>query len=208
MTGDFLCEAFALVGLPAWVIDDACVVQSANSLTLNYNDRVRERAGGKLHISDIAAAAMLRDAMRGDDEECSVRSFPVKDSRGSARDVLHVFPIRGGSRARFPDCAAVVIITSIAPPAARPELLQSVYGLTRAEAEVARRLVMGSSIDHISVCNGTSPNTVRSQLRKVLEKTGCNRQAEAVALLSAFSGFSSIGNGAQSGELCPAMASA
>jgi DNA-binding CsgD family transcriptional regulator len=36
----------------------------------------------------------------------------------------------------------------------------------------------------IAAQGGVSRNTVRTQLRGVLEKTGCSRQAEVVALLS------------------------
>lgn len=51
------------------------------------------------------------------------------------------------------------------------------YRLARsAESEVARCIALGQSVDHISARSGTSPNTVRSHLRKVLEKTQCSRQ--------------------------------
>ncbi|WP_247466839.1 helix-turn-helix transcriptional regulator [Bradyrhizobium sp. 62] len=35
--------------------------------------------------------------------------------------------------------------------------------------------------------NGVSPNTVRVQVRGVLEKTGCQRQTDVVALLGGIS---------------------
>jgi hypothetical protein len=34
---------------------------------------------------------------------------------------------------------------------------------------------------------GISPNTIRTHVRGVLEKTGCNRQVDIVALLTAIS---------------------
>ena len=182
-----LGEAIALLGLPAWVINDALVATFANSLTYRYRDQVHVRKNSRIRISDIVADAAIKSALDKIGDDRFVRSFPVNDSEGKATHIMHLFPIQQGARTLFPDSTAVMVITSLAPSSARPELLQITYGLTPAEAEVARRLAMGSSVEHISASNGTSPNTVRSHLRKVLEKTGCSRQAEAVALLSAFS---------------------
>jgi DNA-binding CsgD family transcriptional regulator len=42
-------------------------------------------------------------------------------------------------------------------------------------------------VDDIATAGGTSANTIRRHVRGVLEKTGCNRQADIVALLTAIS---------------------
>ena len=54
---------------------------------------------------------------------------------------------------------------------------------TPAEARVARGLVAGKTLEEIANDQSVSRNTVRTHLRGVMEKTGCNRQAEVVALL-------------------------
>jgi DNA-binding CsgD family transcriptional regulator len=56
-----------------------------------------------------------------------------------------------------------------------------------AEARVARGLASGKTVDDIAIDGGTSPNTIRTHVRGVLEKTGCNRQVDIVALLTAIS---------------------
>ena len=71
-----------------------------------------------------------------------------------------------------------------APPV---ELVQSLFDLTPAEARVARSLAAGKSVDDIAADGGTSANTIRTQVRGVLEKTGCKRQVDIVALLTAIS---------------------
>jgi len=63
------------------------------------------------------------------------------------------------------------------------ELVQSLYDLTPAEARVARGLAGGKTLEEIATEQSVSRNTVRTHLRGVMEKTGCNRQAEVVALL-------------------------
>jgi DNA-binding CsgD family transcriptional regulator len=42
-------------------------------------------------------------------------------------------------------------------------------------------------VEDIATDRGTSANTIRSHVRGVLEKTGCNRQVAIVALLTAIS---------------------
>jgi DNA-binding CsgD family transcriptional regulator len=42
-------------------------------------------------------------------------------------------------------------------------------------------------VQDIAEDGGLSPNTIRTHVRGVLEKTGCNRQVDIVALLTAIS---------------------
>jgi DNA-binding CsgD family transcriptional regulator len=98
--------------------------------------------------------------------------------------VAHVIPIRGNARDLFVQCTGVLVMTPVSLPKAPPiELIQSLFDLTPAEARVARSLVAGETVEEIASASGVSNNTVRSQVRGVLEKTGCRRQAEVVALL-------------------------
>jgi len=62
--------------------------------------------------------------------------------------------------------------------------VQSLFDLTPAEARVARSLASGKTVGAIATEGGVSLNTVRTHVRGVLEKTGCTRQAEVIALLS------------------------
>jgi DNA-binding CsgD family transcriptional regulator len=99
--------------------------------------------------------------------------------------VAHVIPIRLSARDIFLRCAAVLAIMPVAAPQAPPiELVQSLFDLTPAEARVARSLASGKTVEDIASDGGVSLNTVRTHVRGVLAKTGCDRQAEVVALLT------------------------
>ena len=99
--------------------------------------------------------------------------------------VAHVVPVRRSSRDIFMRCAGVLMLTPVILPDGPPvELVTSLFDLTPAEARVARSLTAGETLDDIAASGGVSRNTVRSQLRGVLQKTGCARQAEVVSLLS------------------------
>ena len=65
-----------------------------------------------------------------------------------------------------------------------PALVFGERGTVLAANHFARSLTAGKTLDDIAASSGVSRNTVRTQLRGVLEKTGCVRQAEVVALLS------------------------
>ena len=56
--------------------------------------------------------------------------------------------------------------------------------LTAAEARVARAIAQCRTVEQIAAEAGTSPQTVRSQLKGVMAKTGVSRQAELVGLLA------------------------
>jgi len=138
-------------------------------------------------MKDKGADQLLRDAVAAIDSETrpDVRSFPVRGVDGEAAMVAHVIPIRLSARDIFVRCFAVLVLTPMTRPQAPPvELVQSLFDLTPAEARVARSLASGRTPKDIAIESGVSPNTVHTQLARVMAKTGCNRQADVVALLT------------------------
>jgi len=61
--------------------------------------------------------------------------------------------------------------------------LREEVGLTPAEAGIASLLAQGRTVREIAALRGCRVETVRSQLKQILGKTGCSRQAELVSLL-------------------------
>jgi DNA-binding CsgD family transcriptional regulator len=182
-------ETLAALGLPALVLNGQGKVLAANSLIEALHGYVQWRAFDRISLKDKAADQLLRDAIAAIDiAGGSVRSFPVRDLGAEAMMVAHVIPIRLSARDIFIRCAAVLVLTPVTAPQAPPvELVQSLFDLTPAEARVARSLASGKTVADIATDGGVSRNTVRTQLDRVMEKTGCNRQAEVVALLTGLS---------------------
>jgi DNA-binding CsgD family transcriptional regulator len=148
---------------------------------------VRWRAFDRVSLKDKGADRLLRDAVATIDSESKpeVRSFPVRDAEAESTMIAHVIPIRLSARDIFVRCFAVLALTPMTRPQAPPvELVQSLFDLTPAEARVARSLASGKTVEAIATEGGVSLNTVRTHVRGVLEKTGCTRQAEVIALLS------------------------
>lgn len=61
--------------------------------------------------------------------------------------------------------------------------LRQLYGLTRAEAELAAALATGQSLAEVARARGATIHTVRTQLKAVMQKLGTNRQAEIVQIV-------------------------
>lgn len=77
------------------------------------------------------------------------------------------------------------LILLLLPPATaiNPQMatmLIESFGFTRAETAVALAVVGGQSVKTIATERGVSINTVRSQVRECLEKTGCHTQRDLI----------------------------
>jgi DNA-binding CsgD family transcriptional regulator len=185
-------EALALLGLPALVFDEKGRAMASNDLIGKDDDWMRWRAGDFFALVDAGADKLLREAIAAlaATEAQPVRSFPLRGPEAAPGKIAHVVPIRRSARDIFVRCAGVLVLTPVVAPAAPPvELVQSLFDLTPAEARVARSLASGDTVEEVALKSGVSHNTVRTQLRGVMDKTGCGRQAEVVALLTGLTPF-------------------
>jgi DNA-binding CsgD family transcriptional regulator len=182
-------ETLAALGLPALVLSEQGKVLAANSLIEALSGYIQWRAFDRVSLKDKAGDKLLRDAIAAIGAAGgSVRSFPVRDTGAEAMMVAHLIPIRLSARDIFVRCAAALVLTPVTMPQAPPvELVQSLFDLTPAEARVARSLASGKTVTDIASAGGVSRNTILTHVRGVLEKTGCNRQTDVVALLTTIS---------------------
>lgn len=183
-------QTLAALGLAALVLDEAGKVLAANTLIEGLVNLVHWRSSDRVTLKDHRADAMLAEAVAriALNDNRGVRSFPVRDVAADTLMVGHVVPIRFSARDIFASSTAVFVLMPVTAPASPPvELVMSLFDLTPAEARVARGLAAGKTVDDLAGDSGISPNTVRVQVRGVLEKTGCNRQTDVVALLGGIS---------------------
>jgi DNA-binding CsgD family transcriptional regulator len=79
--------------------------------------------------------------------------------------------------------AAVHIIDPRSPQQIDLENLAALFEFTRSEALLAASLANGRTLHEAAEEAGVSMNTIRTHLKHALEKSGCHRQAELVALV-------------------------
>jgi DNA-binding CsgD family transcriptional regulator len=141
----------------------------------------------RVTVMDVAADALLAEALGSLSlaNSRTVNSLPVAATAGHVPMVLHVIPVRGSARDIFTQATALLVVTPVdraAVPTA--EVLQGLFDLTPAEARVARGIGQAETIDTLADATGVNRETVRSQLKAVLSKTGLSRQQELVSLLA------------------------
>lgn len=183
-------QVLEALGLAALVFDNSGKVIAANPLIEAMTNEVRWLARDRLSLSDRNADLLLHAAIEliGAADCATARSFPVRDAAGTATMVAHVVPIRLSARDIFVRCAGVLALSPLsAPNAPSLAIVKSLFDLTPAEARVARDLAEGKTVADIASSAGASESTIRSHVRGVLEKTGCNRQTDVVALLAGLS---------------------
>lgn len=179
-------EALTALQLPALLIDETGVVIEANELSEALGDLVRTGVNNRLVLGDRRAGEMLAAALEAlGTGGPAPRSFPVRDAENKPALVAHVVPIRRSAHDIFASSYAILLLTPLggarAPSAA---LMRSLFDLTTAEARIATGLATGQSIAEVAAAGGLTIETARSYLRRVLEKTGCHRQGELVALMA------------------------
>lgn len=134
---------------------------------------------------------MLAEALAGIDREGgAVRSIPVPATEDAPALVAHVIPIRRQAHDIFARATALFVATPLATPAApHVDLLCGLFDLTPAEDRVARAFAEGHSVESAAGALGVSQETIRSQLKSVMAKTGTTRQAELARLLAGTTSF-------------------
>lgn len=179
-------QALAIIGLPAAVLDAGGRVLAANELIEAMRPHIAWLPKDRIALIDPAADGMLRRAFAGVTypATASARSFPSKGAAGDPA-VVHLIPISGEARELFGGGLSLLTVTPVATPAAPDAaLIQGLFDLTPAEARVARAVTQQKTVDEIASEFDVSKETVRTQIKSLLAKTGCARQLDLAMLLA------------------------
>ena len=172
---------------------EGCVyhVNSAARRVLEVEDGLR-LVDGALCASDARETEELQRRIKGvngngngngEVATCEVASV----TRPSLRRSLDVLVARLHTGKLLPARGTPAVVVFISDPVLRPrgyeEILQRIYGLTRAEAKLTLCVIQGIGLTSAAKQLGIQLSTARSQVQKVYQKTGTGRQAELVNLL-------------------------
>lgn len=180
-------EALTALQLPALLLKPSGEIAEASLLAQELGDHIVWVAHGHVRLADRQADRMLADALGaiGRDAADDVRSFPLRDADGIPAYVAHVIPVRRSAHDVFGDSFALLLLVPVASDRApSATLMKSLFDLTPSEARVAQGIAGGATPEAIAAEGEVAISTVRTQLRRVLEKTGCARQADLAALLA------------------------
>lgn len=131
---------------------------------------------GTLTSKDRSTQALLAAALKAAARDAG-SSFSV--GLGEAKWMFRVEPVAAIS-------GAVLVFTWLGTrPPVQTWLLREMLNLSVSEAEVARMIADGWSAKEIAYARQVSLNTVRSQVRAILQKAGVRRQVDLVKMLAA-----------------------
>jgi len=142
----------------------------------------RERLSAGSPAATRALDALVSAAARGPGKGGTLR---LPRPSGKASLVLVAIPIR--SLHDFFVTGQPAVVLCVSDPASRgttdAAVLTTLFGLTRAEAELARQLLAGHELPAIAAASGRSVHTERNLLARVMAKTETRRQSDLVGLL-------------------------
>lgn len=141
-------------------------------------------AGGRLSLADREDEATLREALHDAATRAHERVL-VLGRRTGAPLVVDVLPSLPARTVCFRRQAVLLLRERVPGGADRTPVLQQLYGLTSAEAEVAMAMTQGAPVCDIAASRGVAPSTVRAQVKAILSKVGVGRQVELVQRLAA-----------------------
>jgi len=180
-------EAMEIMGLPAAMLAADGRVVSANASLEALSPRIRFLAFDRLMLGTPAADRLLTEAIDGlsTGAAAGVRSIPLPATEEQPALVAHLLPVRRTAADIFAMSAGLLVVTRVTlPEAPLADVLTGLFDLTAAEVRVARGVARGQSIAELAAANAISRETVRTQLKSIMAKTGTSRQIDLALLLS------------------------
>jgi DNA-binding CsgD family transcriptional regulator len=179
-------RALDSLGVPALLIDREGRVVDHNAALDKYLGAGLSIRRGRLTasdpVSDSALKAFLRSAVFGPADPVIIRRHHVPWLAASA------LSLGDASIELFSGATTVVFLRDLLP-GDLPDtgILQEAFGLTPAEARLARKVATGSGL--VGACRQLeiSHETGKSHLKAIFAKTDTTRQAELAVLLNRFS---------------------
>ena len=179
--GEALIALYDRMKCGAVLLDPSGYVLQLNSSAERCLSKHNGSAGQQIGQEPQKATRALRQLLGGSVRIEELRQAPraVRNS-GERPLIAHIrtFPELEGQAVRL-----LTLVDLDECPAPNLPTLQAVFGLTKAEARLARELACGDTIEDIAEEHGASISTARVQLKSIFAKTGTSRQAELVALL-------------------------
>jgi len=185
---DLLNKTYTMLGIGLVLFDHA-------GITNYVNDQARRRFGLKEGYLELAAEDLIKQYFLAEDQAKlnavvdALYAHRISETVVIGRTIseqMTVVMLERLSESCDDSCVAGVVMylfdSSRNMGVVCGELAR-IFGLTKAETRLAEALASGDSTRGYSELQGVSINTVYTQLKSLLSKTGVSRQAELVRLV-------------------------
>lgn len=179
--------ALELIGIPAGMLASGRLIISNPLMQRLIPDVIVDRRL-RVFATDAAADRLLAQALHESAGKGAraVASIPIRASNDRPAYVLHLIPVRGSVHDVFRGASTILVVTPVTSTGALPDtdLIQNLFDLTPAEARIARSIAEQQTAEDMAQQFGVSVDTVRTQIKSTLKKTGLHRQTELASLLA------------------------
>lgn len=185
-----LADVFEALSIPAFLCNRHGMVRrltpSAEKLLVETGLRLRH---GKLTATHPADATALSEAIEAAAAGPGVgrpanRVMLIRTAQDDAAPLaLDIISLPRSGLSFGLDSRVLVLARSAGSEQRRMTLLQTLYGLTPAELDIAQLLISGKSPQDIADQRQVAVGTVRAQIKSLFAKTGSSRQIDLVARL-------------------------
>lgn len=180
------------VGICVVLEDASVVVANAEAQRIfSLADGIAPKEGKQLQVRDPAtqdklwrAISLTAKSARGANG-LSHQSLLVERPSGNPAFVVDVAPLRD-ALSEIEHGLTGAIVTVIDPDNPRPfriDRLSTAYGLSQAETNVCQHLIEGWSNQRIADSRNVTVDTVKTQVRSIMQKTGTHRRADLLRLV-------------------------
>jgi DNA-binding CsgD family transcriptional regulator/PAS domain-containing protein len=156
------------------------------------DDGVRLRRG---HVEFASTEVQQRFAkalgtqqwLRDKTSQLAITDFPAPRPSGNPSYLVSIRPLPARRHDSAMESAADIIVfvrDPLTDTTAALQVLRDAFGLTEAEAKLARAVQSGVSMSDYARVHAVSIATVYTHMRSIKEKTGCSRQAELIRKLN------------------------
>jgi DNA-binding CsgD family transcriptional regulator len=140
---------------------------------------------GVLHCNDAKEDRNLRALLAHFRSDVAAKEQTIKVRRVNGERFWSVLARPARARPGLEEKASATVVVLVRDASHTPDVtdaaLIELFGLTRAEAALAVRLVKGESLNDAAVSLGISRYTARAQLASVFARTGMHRQSQLVS---------------------------
>jgi DNA-binding CsgD family transcriptional regulator len=183
-----MAESLTTMGLPSAVLLGDGKVVAANPLFEKVGGQIVSRAFDRIGLADLSANGLLLEALANlgsSQYQFGAKSIPVPADGENAAMVVHLIPVRRSAHDIFGPAMGILVATPLGSSQTLSEdLLNGLFDLSPAEVRATNGILQGKTIEELAVAFGLSRETIRSQVKAVLAKTGTARQADLVSLLA------------------------
>lgn len=142
---------------------------------------------------DMSLEIMGAKLTRRTDDDFDRIEIPCNAGKRPARLLIMRAALTGRAfLGRLATSLALQIIDPDSGPAPDAGMLERLFSLTPSEARVTVKLAVGRDVEEIAADTRTSVGTIRTHLKRVLSKTGTNRQGELISLILRSATFSPV----------------